>query len=295
MTCLSSPEDNYPTFDNGFPAISSAFISDETSRQLQQAHRRDFLKTGTRPAVGQRVELICEVSTTSLPLLQFRMSGQVTSIIRPVQDNLPRPQKSSHEDGKPGTSWWLSHQVLPHPDIVKEFLKYSEEGKGQYYRCGCGKSECAGMFFMERSVWETEVDPRLKQRCWDKMKSDLGAMPGTEVKVEARLNFFDDSRRAHLEGPWKDKIDVDGRDVWEFVLEMDDSRFNVWSVKDFSTIQNLGQKRQPRFFPWSNNSELSYGFEMSVLEMMGPETLKNELLSSSRRKSRRRWLFTGLS
>ena len=107
------------------------------------------------------MELVCEVSsTTTLPLLQFRMSGQVSSVILPVEDVPFRPQKSSFENRTPGTSWWLLHQVLPHPDIVKDFLQYNEKGKGRYYRCGCGKSECAGMFFMEPTIWETKVDPR---------------------------------------------------------------------------------------------------------------------------------------
>ena len=123
------------------------------------------------------------------------------------------------------------------------------------------------------------------------MKTDLGAVPGTKVKVEARLNFYNDARWPHVE-PWEDKITVDGGDVWEFILEMDDSQFHVWSVKDFSTIRTLGRDHQSRYFPWSNNSELSSGFEIPLFELMGSKASSASLASP---KSRVRWLFTGVS
>mmetsp|Transcript_83 Transcript_83/g.174 ORF Transcript_83/g.174 Transcript_83/m.174 type:complete len:131 (-) Transcript_83:123-515(-) len=82
-----------------------------------------------------------------------------------------------------------------------------------------------------------------------------GARHGQEVVCEGRLHFDHDIRRGKVEGPWADEIPLDGRDVWQFTLVLDDHKENFWVVKPDSFV-NLGRDRHPRCWPWSNETVL---------------------------------------
>jgi hypothetical protein len=63
--------------------------------------------------------------------------------------------------------------------------------------------------------------------------------------------------RGHEEGPWKDGLPFDGRDIWQFTVVMNDHMENKWVIKP-GTFRNLGQDRQVRCWPWTNDRLLPY-------------------------------------
>ena len=62
--------------------MNLGFINDKFSTQCQRAQGRQFLRTGVRPAVGQRVELTILLSPGNGPRGQmpFRLSGEVVNV-----------------------------------------------------------------------------------------------------------------------------------------------------------------------------------------------------------------------
>ena len=68
-----------------FLDLQSAHVVDARSVTMEQIQGRKFLRTGVKPATGQRVELWC---TTGQGVL-FRLSGQVVSVA--PEPELPRP------------------------------------------------------------------------------------------------------------------------------------------------------------------------------------------------------------
>jgi hypothetical protein len=63
--------------------------------------------------------------------------------------------------------------------------------------------------------------------------------------------------RGHEEGPWKDGLPFDGRDIWQFTVVMNDHMENKWVVQPGS-FRNLGQNRQVRCWPWTSDHTLPY-------------------------------------
>jgi hypothetical protein len=63
--------------------------------------------------------------------------------------------------------------------------------------------------------------------------------------------------RGHDEGPWRDGIPFDGRDIWQFTVVMNDQMENKWVIQP-GTFRNLGQDRQVRCWPWTNDRTLPY-------------------------------------
>lgn len=67
-------------------------------------------------------------------------------------------------------------------------------------------------------------------------------------------------RRGTIEGPWADEIPLDGRDVWQFTLVLNDHLQNFWVAKPNSFV-NLGRHRHPRCWPWSTETDLPYEYD----------------------------------
>lgn len=250
------------TVNSVFPHLRQSYIVEKTVRAMEVVQGRQFLKTGVTPVVGQRVEIKCLLAVpTAAGNETFRMSGQVTSI----ESSLPaavKPQGGPN-DTSPGASWWLSHRVLPHPGFVDHFLPHLgvDKKNGVYEACTCGEPECAGVFFLSQKVWENDISEELKERCLQKVKEDLGSLPGQQVKAECRLNFDHDICREKMEGPWQDGLNsVDGRDIWELDLFLDDSKENSWVGGGSECFRNLGRNRQARGFPWSNINTRPYEY-----------------------------------
>jgi hypothetical protein len=64
--------------------------------------------------------------------------------------------------------------------------------------------------------------------------------------------------RGNEEGPWKDGIPFDGSDIWQFtVVFLNDQKDNMWVIQPGS-FRNLGQDRQVRCWPWTNDRTLPY-------------------------------------
>ena len=85
-----------------------------------------------------------------------------------------------------------------------------------------------------------------------------------------RLHFDYEIRRgrSNKDGPWKDRIPFDGRDVWRFVLVADDSMEHIWRV-DPDSFVNMGRNQRNRNWPWSDGNDLPYQSPEKDLELKG--------------------------
>jgi hypothetical protein len=63
--------------------------------------------------------------------------------------------------------------------------------------------------------------------------------------------------RGNEEGPWNDGIPFDGSDIWQFTVFMNYEMVNKWVIQPGSFL-NLGQDRQARCWPWTNDRTLPY-------------------------------------
>ena len=87
--------------------------------------------------------------------------------------------------------------------------------------------------------------------------------------VYHRLNFDYDMRRSTEDGPWGDMIPFDARDVWRFVLSLDDRyETNMWWA-DVDSFVNLGREHRPRCWPWGKGEILPFQRKASDMPMTG--------------------------
>lgn len=234
-----------------FPRVQSAFVNDAVSAEMSRIQDRQFLRTGVKPIIGQRVELFCQLT----PEEQFRLSGQVVEVL--PEPSVWRPQCCPCPACPLGGSFALTHYILPQPAFLKDFLPKLADGKsGSYYPCTCGNPECHGELYLTPESW-THTEPELKERCAKAAIEKFGFKHGQKIVVQARLNFDQDIRRGTEEGPWADIIPLDGRDIWEYTLVADDSKYNMLEA-DMSSFRNLGRNVQPRCWPWSLDRELPF-------------------------------------
>ena len=73
----SASVDQLPTNENSW--LSVGFINDKFSAHCQRAQGRPFLRTGVRPAIGQRVELTIFLTSEQRGQIPFRLSGEVVN------------------------------------------------------------------------------------------------------------------------------------------------------------------------------------------------------------------------
>lgn len=76
-------------------------------------------------------------------------------------------------------------------------------------------------------------------------------------------------RRSTEDGPWSDLIPFDGRDVWRFVVTLDDRyEANMWWA-DVQSFVNMGRDHRPRCWPWGKGNKLPYKRKNSDMPMTG--------------------------
>ncbi len=89
--------DGTPIADEVKSQIYQAFVNDQFSTDCEGNQKRPFIRTGIKPAIGQRIELTIFLQD-HIRRLPFRMSGEVISI-GPPPDWYP---SASMEDAGPG-------------------------------------------------------------------------------------------------------------------------------------------------------------------------------------------------
>ncbi|KAL7538382.1 hypothetical protein ACHAXR_008516 [Thalassiosira sp. AJA248-18] len=268
-TAASVSTDPLSSNDTSTSWLSVGFINDKFSTHCQRAQGRPFLRTGARPAIGQRVELTIILTSDQRERMSFRLSGEVVNdrvlpmpgwdgsfgvaedttqgaggVVRGASQydysNAWRPSMSPDDYGANGGSLALAH-------MIRSFIMQQQPSLPQT------------SFTPEllASAWENDLSRDEKEKISNAIVQKLGALHGRKVVCEGRLNFDYDIRRGSEEGPWVDAIPFDGRDIWQFTLVADDSLGNLWRA-DPSSFLNLGPAHRPRCWPWSNESNLPY-------------------------------------
>ena len=88
-------------------------------------------------------------------------------------------------------------------------------------------------------------------------------------RIIYRLNFDYDMRRSKEDGPWIDLIPFDARDVWRFVVSVDDRyETNMWWA-DPNSFVNMGRDHRPRCWPWAKGDKLPFSRRKSDLPITG--------------------------
>lgn len=248
----------------------TCYVCDEDVKKKSIIQERDFLSSssGMPPAIGQRVDLHCGVNGRS-----FMMSGQVVQLLPRSVPLRPVFHTNSCDKQDPDMSYNLMDILNSDSDIINQFKELLEQvleayGEEAEVKCPCKSKRCYGNAIM--LAWE-QSSPEFKQLCMDALIKKFGTHHGQQVVVQARLHFDDDERRSSAEGPWKDGILVDGRDIWEFTLQADDAMRNQWMGR-LETFRNLGREAQPRCWPWSLEKTLPYSYQSGDIqrETIGP-------------------------
>lgn len=247
--------------------LEAGFIHDEFVSECQRHQGKPFLRTGAPPRGGQRVELSMFVADDSRDL-PFRLSGEVVEILpmppwetaattiataAAASRNHDEPRRvsmtSSCEDGTDDRFYWR-------PSVTDDD---SGPGAGSITLShllsrmeGLSPEDATNL----PGVWK-RLSPEMKRRASDLVVKTYGARHGQEVVCEGRLNFDYDIRRSTEEGPCRDCIPFDARDIWRFVIAADDSMENMWHVIP-SSFENLGRDRRVRCWPWSGLNSLPF-------------------------------------
>ncbi|KAL7480312.1 hypothetical protein ACHAW6_006003 [Cyclotella cf. meneghiniana] len=241
--------------------IREAFVHDDFVLQCGRAQGRVFLRTGIVPKVGQRVDLTVFLDSRDLGHSPFRLSGEVTSV-QPMPtwkvggenrravspDAVWRPSSSPSDCGPKGGSTLLAY-------IIKK--KIPRE-----------RAMPDGSIPDLNGIWDRVVTTVAKEELTKRVIGKFGALHGQRVVCEGRLNFDYDIRRGSNEGPWLDRIPIDGRDVWRFVLIADDSMANIWRA-DIESFSNLGRNHRVRCWPWSEGNTLPFERPPHDLPLIG--------------------------
>lgn len=253
--------------------LIDAFVEDESSERMEQIQGRRFLRAGVSPCVGQQVSLKTYCKNDAGHRRCIRLTGQVVGI-KPEPTSYRPMENDADKDGSMYLSQALGSHFHHHPSILPDGMTLKH--------CNCGSPECGGgVLYASREIWEKwELCD-----CFTKAfkQNYFGAIHNQKVVCEARLHFDHDRkyrimqmaclllsllmrlsccvgsavRRGNEEGPWSDGIPIDGRDVWQFTLVLNDHMENMWVVEKES-FRNLGPDRRPRCWPWSTETELPY-------------------------------------
>lgn len=214
--------------------LIDGFVVDRKVQEMERVQGRQFLRTGVKPCVGQRIEITLFMAQARR-LDPFRLSGQVV-LIKPEPTANWRPMSDPDGGSGPGKGSMELSTILASPDMF---------GKPVY---------------MSSHFWFTRLSPVLGVPARNAVIRKFGAIHGQEVVCKGRLNFDYDMRRGSEEGPWGDNIPFNGHDVWQFTLRANDSMVNLWTIVHQS-FRNLGSNRHPRCWPWSNEEELPYAHD----------------------------------
>jgi len=225
--------------------LLDAFVHNSMSADMERAQGRPFLRSGVKPRRGQRVEVVCNTTSN----VQFQLSGEVVSIALPPT-KLPCPMMCSCDEK--GSFMVATTISSNNDDFQSEFSSLINFQSNE--PCPCGDSTCTCEFFIDPKSWECTGND-FKKRVAHAVVDKWGFKPGQKITVQARLNFDYDLKRSTSSGPWDDGIPVDGRDVWQFDLIVDESMKNKL-VADLRSFRNLGRKVQPRCWPWSQENVL---------------------------------------
>jgi len=256
------------------------YVGDDQAHQMAAIQEKTFLSSssGNPPAIGQRVELHCCIKKSGR---QFCMSGQIVKVLENPNKMLRPLYHIDDKTHDTDMSVKLFQCLFLHSEIRREFVQMQKQVSdsvtatdgagfsGENLVCPCGQKDCT-LGNISMAAWN-QSSQDFKQRCLDAIVKKHGCLHGQKVLVQARLAFDDDQRRSSAEGPWKDGILVDGRDIWELTLEANDHMMNQWQP-ELTSFRNLGPDAQPRCWPWSLEKTLPYEYKYccGTCEVTGP-------------------------
>ncbi|KAL7549610.1 hypothetical protein ACHAWF_012872 [Thalassiosira exigua] len=266
--------------NHGTKWLSAGFINDKFSAHCQRAQGREFLRTGVRPTIGQRVELTIFLTSGQREHKPFRISGEVVNDCVPTSrwDGLSVAEEdtATYGAGAVGASRLASHNTLgtswrPSRSTSDCGVNGGSMALAHMVRALIMREQPSLFITPEQlaRVWESNFSQEKKEEVRKGIVHTLGALHGQRVVCEGRLNFDYDMRRGSDEGPWIDGIPFDGRDVWQFALVADDSMENLWRA-DPSSFINLGPAHRPRCWPWSDGNLLPYQRTGTDAPLLGP-------------------------
>mmetsp|Transcript_10207 Transcript_10207/g.16816 ORF Transcript_10207/g.16816 Transcript_10207/m.16816 type:complete len:289 (+) Transcript_10207:131-997(+) len=240
----SSMDGGTPISDEIKSQMHQTFVNDQFSADCEGNQKRPFIRTGVKPAIGQRIELTIFLQD-HIRRLPFRLSGEVISV-GPSPNWHP---SSSMEDSGPGRGSMCC------ADAVR-FHETGEQIKNV-------EPDLAWV-----GAWE-RMPLSKKQYYEDYFLKCHGALHGQTMVCEARLNFDYDMRRSSEDGPWIDLIPFDARDVWRFVVTFDDRyEVNMWWA-DKNSFMNMGRDHRPRCWPWAKGDILPFNRKNSDMPITG--------------------------
>lgn len=151
-----------PISDEVLSQIHQAFINDKFSADCEGNQRRPFIRTGVKPAIGQRVELTLFLHER-IRRLPFRLSGEVISV------------KSSPSNWRPSTSM---DDCGPGKGSMccADAVRFDETGE----MVNLVEPSEAWVGFYEK------MSEKKKQYYKDYFLKSLGALHGQEIVCEAR-------------------------------------------------------------------------------------------------------------
>lgn len=160
--------------------LASAFLRDGRAKQNDSIQGHQFLRTGVKPTVGQRVELTMIPKNTQGKRPTVFLSGHVVKV-QPEPDDYFPMECMEDRNGSMILSQMIG-QAHNHYNALPEGMKL--------YRCTCSDPECIGAL---ATIPRELAAPKCPSIVEIAVRA-LGAIHNQEVVCEGRLHFAHDSK-----------------------------------------------------------------------------------------------------